>query len=51
MDAFDTIADAVRRIGYRQEAILRDYAFADVLDSADSTRTVALAVFTQTPPS
>ena len=51
MDAVNTIADAVRRIGYRQEAIVRDYAFADVLDPADTTRTVALAAFTQTPPS
>ena len=51
MDAVDTIADAVRRIGYRREAIVRDYPFADVLDPADTTRTVALAAFTQTPPS
>ncbi len=51
MDAVDTIADAVRRIGYRREAIVRDYAFADVLDPANTTRTVALAAFTQTPPS
>ena len=51
MDAVDTIADAVRHIGYRREAIVRDYAFADVLDPADTTRTVALAAFTQTPPS
>ena len=51
MDAVDTIADAVGRIGYRQEAIVRDYPFADVLDPANTTRTVALAAFTQTPPS
>ena len=51
MDAVDTIADAVQRIGYRKEAVVRDYAFADVLDPADTTRTVALAAFTQTPPS
>ena len=51
VDAVDTIFDAVRRIGYRQEAIVRDYMFADVLDPADTTRTVALAAFTQTPPS
>ena len=51
MDAVDTIADAVRHIGYRREAIARDYAFADVLDPADTTRTVALAAFTHTPPS
>lgn len=51
MDVIDTIADGVRRIGYRQEAIVRNYAFADVLDPANTTRTVALAAFTQTPPS
>ena len=51
MDAVDTIADAVRHVGYRREAIVRDYAFADVLDAANTTRTVALAAFTQTPPS
>ena len=51
MDTVDTIADAVRRVGYRDEAIVRDYVFADVLDSANTTRTVALAAFTQTPPS
>lgn len=51
MDVLDLIADGVRRIGYRQEAIVRDYRFADVLDPANATRTVALAAFTQTPPS
>ena len=51
MEAVDTIAGAVRQIGYRPEAIVRDYAFADVLDPANTTRTVALAAFTQTPPS
>lgn len=51
MDAVDTIADAVRQIGYRREAIVRDYAFADVLDAANTTKTVALAAFAQTPPS
>ena len=51
MNAVDTIADAVRHIGYRQEAIFRNYAFADVLDPANTTRTVALAAFAQTPPS
>ena len=51
MNAVDAIADAVRHTGYREEAIVRDYAFADVLDPANATRTVALAAFTQTPPS
>ena len=51
MNAIDTIAEAVRRTGYREEAIVRDYAFADVLDPGEATRTVSLAAFTQTPPS
>ena len=51
MNAVDVIADAVRHTGYREEAIVRDYAFADVLDPENATRTVALAAFTQTPPS
>ena len=51
MDAVDTIDAAVRRIGYRREAIVRNYPFADVHDSASPTRTAALAAFTQTPPS
>lgn len=51
MNAVDAIADAARDTGYREEAILRDYAFADVLDPANPTRTVSLAAFTRTPPS
>ena len=51
MNVIDTIAEAVRRTGYREEAIVRDYAFADVLDPGGATRTVSLAAFTQTPPS
>ena len=51
MNAVDIIAKAAQSTGYRDEAIVRDYAFADVLDPADTTRTVSLAAFTQTPPS
>ena len=51
MNAIDVIAEAVRSTGYRDEAIIRDYAFADVLDPNDTTREVVLAAFTQTPPS
>ncbi|MEW5704370.1 MAG: N-6 DNA methylase [Pseudomonadota bacterium] len=51
MNAVDIIAKAARSTGYRDEAIVRDYAFVDVLDPADTTRTVSLAAFTQTPPS
>ncbi len=51
MNAVDAIAIAARATGYRQEAVVHDYAFADVLDPAATTRKVPLAVFTQTPPS
>ena len=51
MNAVDAIAEAARSTGYRDEAIVRNYAFADVLDPSDTTREVALAAFTQTPPS
>ena len=51
MDAVKTIAAAVRHIGYRREALFRDYTFADVLAPATTTRTAAFAAFTQTPPS
>jgi N-6 DNA Methylase len=51
VSAIETIAEAARSTGYRREAVLRDYAFADVLDPAATTRRVALAAFTQTPPS
>ena len=45
------IRDQFAAIGYADDAILVDYAFADVLSSAADTQTVALAAFTQTPPS
>jgi hypothetical protein len=51
MSAIEIIATAARSMGYRDEAVVRNYTFADVLDPADSTRTVLLAAFTQTPPS
>lgn len=51
MNAIDVIAEAARSTGYRDEAIVRDYAFADVLDPANTTREVVLAAFTQPPPS
>jgi len=51
MNAIDILAKSARSMGYRDEAIVRDYAFADVLDPRNPTRTVSLAAFTQTPPS
>lgn len=51
MNAVETIAVAARATGYRAEAVVRAYTFADVLDPAATTREVPLAAFTQTPPS
>ena len=51
MNAVDSIARAARAAGYRPEAVVPDYAFADVLSDANTTRIVPLAAFTHTPPS
>ena len=51
MNAIEVIADAARSTGYRDEAIVENFAFADVLDPSTPTRHVALAAFTHTPPS
>jgi len=51
VNAVDSIAQAVQDAGYRSEAVVRDYAFADVLVDANPTRTVPLVAFTRTPPS
>jgi hypothetical protein len=51
VNVVDVIANAAVSNGYRREAVLRDYAFADVMDPKATTRRVALATFTQTPPS
>ena len=50
--ALEVLAREAQRLGYRADAILRDYAFSDVV-AADpiSTRRAPLAVFSQTPPS
>jgi hypothetical protein len=50
--ALDRIVEQSRRIGYRADAILRDYVFNDFSSpAARDTRIAPLAVFTQTPPS
>jgi hypothetical protein len=51
VNAVETIAVAAQATGYRAEAVVRGYAFADVLDPAATTRKVPLVAFTQTPPS
>lgn len=47
----DLFAQAAEATGYRREALVRDYAFADVLATGGGTRSVLFAAFTQTPPS
>lgn len=51
MNALASIEHGLRDLGYEAKALHRAYSFADVLNPAAETRTVALAVFTQTPES
>ena len=51
-NAIDQIAELSERIGYRADAIFRNYDFSDLAaEHSKSSRRAALAVFTQTPPS
>ena len=50
--AIDQIAVLSEQIGYRTDAIIRNYDFSDAAaEHSKSSRRAALAVFTQTPPS
>ena len=51
MNAVEIFTEAARSVGYRDEAIIPDYMFADVFDPACPTGTVSVAAFTRTPPS
>lgn len=51
MIAIDRFETAARAIGYRAEALIRDYPFADVLEDGAPTRVAAVVGFTSTPPS
>lgn len=51
MSVVEQIARAAQHTGYRPEAVVRDYTFADVLTDNNDTRTVPLVAFTRTPPS
>lgn len=51
MNVVGAITSAARSAGYREEAIVSGYTFADVLDPDNATREVLLAAFSQTPPS
>src|SRR4051812_24931527 len=49
--AIATITAELIGIGYRSEAVLRDYEFADVMAQDGRPRRVDLAAFTHTPES
>ncbi|AWK85941.1 N-6 DNA methylase [Azospirillum thermophilum] len=51
MNALRTIERALLDLGYRADAIIRDYSFADVLSAGGDQRRVDLAAFTQVPES
>ena len=51
MTALDRIREHLAGLGYPPEALLCNYAFADVLAPSGETRIVDMAAFTQTPPS
>jgi hypothetical protein len=51
MSLLDIIERESAKLGYRDEALRRDYAFSDVWGSSEATCTVPFAAFTQTPPS
>jgi hypothetical protein len=51
MSALREIEQNVRRLGYRTDAILKNYSFNDFSPSAAGVRSARLAVFSQTPAS
>lgn len=51
MNALEIIDRETIGLGYRRDAIRRDYAYSDLWGSTASVRTVPFAAFTQTPPS
>jgi hypothetical protein len=51
MSLLDRIESEFLKLGYRSDTLRRDYAFSDVWGDGGATRSVAFAVFTQTPPS
>lgn len=51
MNLIDIIERESNKLGYRNEALRRDYAFSNVWGEGDTTCTVPFAAFTQNPPS
>ena len=51
MNALNTIERELQKLGYRSEALIRNYDFVDVLSSGGESREVELAAFTHVPES
>ena len=51
MNALEIIDRETISLGYRRDAIRRDYVYSDLWGQTSAVRTVPLAAFTQTPPS
>jgi len=51
MSLLDRIEGEFLKLGYRADALRRDYTFSDVWGEGNATCRVAFAAFTQTPPS
>ena len=51
MNVVEIFTEAALSVGYREEAIVPDYTYADVLAPDCPAKTVSVAAFTQTPPS
>lgn len=49
--ALDLVSKQTSKLGYRNDAVRRDYAYSDVWMTSGGTRSVPMVAFTQTPPS
>lgn len=49
--ALDLVSQHAAKLGYRDDAVRRDYAYSDVWVASRGTRSVPMVAFTQTPPS
>ncbi|QNA83788.1 N-6 DNA methylase [Sphingomonas sp. So64.6b] len=47
----DLVAKQTAMLGYRDDAVRREYAYSDVWVASGGTRSVPMVAFTQTPPS
>ena len=51
MTGLRVLRDEMTKAGYRADAIVTDYVFSDILSAGADSRSVALAAFSDTPPS